>query len=347
MCARVMTSYGPLAVFVHVLATDMALGTTKPLSHPLCVSLDTIRACANTASAGTVILELSRSAGSSSWHTILTSSGIVAEHELRPWLTAKLASSRGIVLMANHAASTATIVITALLELDERFNGTVNATVSAVFAAATRHDLRSEDPAGGPSPPKCRPDARGNTGLHNLELQLDFAAHAGMPATTPLRWMPNLHRAQCKPTPCHSNFNKVYESDRASNTNDHFFRSPAIIGAANGAGFVLVPDLDVIAAQQRDGVRSLPHSLDLHAVNDTVMSAWAGVASSSIQPHMYSVRDNSTTLLTLAAGRAIFSTTIMVEFYRKRNDLLDKANSYLWQRYGRVYLADIRPQVST
>ena len=68
------------------------------------------------------------------------------------------------------------------------------------------------------------------------------------------------------------------------------------------------------------------------------MSAWVGVASSSIEPHVYSVRDNKTTLFALPSnGKSrmqLFSITIMLEFYSKRNDILEQVTTYLWQRYG-------------
>lgn len=114
--------------------------------------------------------------------------------------------------------------------------------------------------------------------LHNLELEYTFNPAHAVREEGVLKWLPNLHRGICldareQGTSC------WYGNDTTTLTTEHFFRSPAVIGAHSGDAFAVLPDITALAAQQRaqpycfnnlctdfdpDG-SLIPQALDLHA----------------------------------------------------------------------------------
>ena len=125
--------------------------------------------------------------------------------------------------------------------------------------------------------------AAASSPLHNLELEFTFdPPHAlrgprgeAVDESGLLKWLPNLHRGTCLDSKQQGTSCWV-GNDTTTLTAEHFFRSPCVLGAHSGDAFALVPDLELLASQQRaqtgaagldfspDG-ELLPQALDLHA----------------------------------------------------------------------------------
>ena len=214
--------------------------------------------------------------------------------------------------------------------------------------------------------------------LHNLELEFTFAPPHASGEDGVFKWLPNLHRGLCldksqQGTSC------WVGNDTRTLTSEHFFRSPAVIGAHSGDGFAIIPDLLLLRAQQRaqppcsvsattgsekcadfdpDG-SLIPQALDLHAgvlqrgghappLGSLPMTASYGLSSSHRAHHEYSMRDNASGI-DIQAKRSgpLFRASLMI-WAGSATPLAVVRNvtSFLWQSYGRGYLhGDIRPQI--
>lgn len=214
--------------------------------------------------------------------------------------------------------------------------------------------------------------ARGSSALlHNLELELVFSPPHATGEDGVFKWLPNLHRGLCvdasqQGTSC------WYGNDTSTLTAEHFFRSPAVIGAHSGDAFAIVPDLDLLAAQQRaqppcgnrctdfdpDGAL-IPQALDLHAgvrqrggnappLGSLPMTASYGLSSSHRAQHEYSKRDNVSgiNLRAQRIGPLFRASLFLWAGGATPAAVVTNVNSFLWRSYGRGYLHDdIRPQI--
>ena len=116
---------------------------------------------------------LNRLGSDRTWQPILTSNGIVVEYSLLPWSGASVRASTALRLTAHHAATNASIA--ALIELhDDTFSASVSiesiehvSTEPIELAKEIGASVSNHTPCN-----SCRPDAIGNTKLHNLELQV-------------------------------------------------------------------------------------------------------------------------------------------------------------------------------
>ena len=212
--------------------------------------------------------------------------------------------------------------------------------------------------------------------LHNLELEFDFdPAAAGGGAAGTMVWLPNLHRGICV-DPRQQGTSCLHGNDTTTLTTEHFFRSPAVMAAARGAGFAVVPDVELIARQQRAAIARgapaahdfdpdgglLPQALDLHAGAEAhgrgrgregslPVTAWYGVSSSHRAPHEYGQRDNvSAVNLSAVAGETLFSAAVMLWSggAGTPHAVVRGVTAYLWAQHGARHLrrvGDPRPQI--
>ncbi|HEY9594791.1 MAG TPA: hypothetical protein VHE79_09955, partial [Spirochaetia bacterium] len=122
---------------------------------------------------------------------------------------------------------------------------------------------------------------------------------------------------------------------------DHFFRSPAVMAASGGFFAALVPDLDVLAAH-----REVRHALDLR-VTDTVVEAphlSYGLCPWEPDGHVYAVHRPGA--LTRVDGAGLeYAFDLFVGMTDDPRELPRRVTAWLWSRYGKRYLADVRPQV--
>jgi len=121
---------------------------------------------------------------------------------------------------------------------------------------------------------------------------------------------------------------------------DHVFRSPAVILRQGADAFALVPDLDIIRE-----CRPLPLVLDLDLKSGVTSEALVayGFADYQVVPHMY-YRHDKTMVHTLPMGVLKYGFYLYLSA-KAGEDFYKDVNAFLWQRWGRKFLEDIRPQV--
>jgi hypothetical protein len=122
---------------------------------------------------------------------------------------------------------------------------------------------------------------------------------------------------------------------------DHFFRSPAAIVACGGFFAALVPDLDALAAR-----RPVGHALDLR-VTDTPIEAPRlsyGLCPWVPQGHVYAIHPPG--LLCAVSGEELtYEFDLFLGTTQDFRQVPRMISTWLWLRYGRKFLEDVRPQV--
>jgi hypothetical protein len=122
---------------------------------------------------------------------------------------------------------------------------------------------------------------------------------------------------------------------------DHFFRSPAAIAMSHSAYAALVPDLDLLAQY-----RPIPHALDLRVIGVAaeVPRLSYGISTSEMVEHMFSRHAAGQTKI-LNGSEIAYSFDIFLGEANGPEEVTGILTSYLWEKYGRRGLRDIRPQV--
>ena len=139
-----------------------------------------------------------------------------------------------------------------------------------------------------------------------------------------LAWMPNLHRTE------------------DGVCGDHFFRSPALIVYSDGFYAVLVPDLELFTA-----AGSLPHALELRVFDTGPIEAPRlsyGICTYTVDGHIYT-RHPAGLTAPLPHAEVSYGFDLFLGRGVTRQAAARTATAFLWERYGRRFFADIRPQV--
>ena len=133
----------------------------------------------------------------------------------------------------------------------------------------------------------------------------------------------------------------VLHGEASHYCSDHFFRSPAAIAMSHGAYAALVPDLDLLAKY-----RPIPHALDLRVVGvaGEVPRLSYGISTSEMVEHMFS-RHAAGQTKTVNGSEIAYGFDILLGEASGPEEVSGAVTSYLWERYGRRGLRDIRPQV--
>lgn len=146
-------------------------------------------------------------------------------------------------------------------------------------------------------------------------LPLDFA------------WLPGLHNSE----------NHVI--------GDWFYRSPAAVVLAHGLYAALIPGLDAMTAHP-----DMPHALDLrtwhHAGTDKTYGLprlSCGICAWRPDGHVFTAADEEG--VTAQPGTYTYGFDLMIGTAEGPHEVMRRVSERLWDKYGRRYLADIRPQV--
>jgi len=136
-------------------------------------------------------------------------------------------------------------------------------------------------------------------------------------------WLPALHRES---------------SDVCA---DHFFRSPCVAVAGLGHFGALLPDLEVFRQY-----RGLPHALDLRTTETLIEAPRLsyGICPSHAHDHVY-YRHGSTDFLPLDEKPPQYAFDLLFGPNDTPEHVAALVSGYLWERYGRRTLKNIRPQV--
>ncbi|MEI6514090.1 MAG: hypothetical protein WCO51_12590, partial [bacterium] len=136
-------------------------------------------------------------------------------------------------------------------------------------------------------------------------------------------WLPNLH------------------DDVKHVCGDHFFRSPAAIVVSEGVYAALIPDLDALAKQ-----RIVPHALDLR-VDGTPAEAPRlsyGLCTWHADGHVFNKHEAEETA-PVSEGELAYEFDLFFGPTEGMEGIVQRVTTYLWERYGRRFMADIRPQI--
>ena len=137
-------------------------------------------------------------------------------------------------------------------------------------------------------------------------------------------WLPNLHLSQ------------------DGVCGDHFFRSPAVMAYGENLFAAIVPDLDVFAKNCR-----IQHALDFRVnFSDNICAPRLsyGFCPYQVEGHVYT-RHTKGDFAEIEDGEYSYSFFL---FAGKCDDHMlaaRKINSFIWEKYGRRFFADVRPQV--
>ncbi|HVO40962.1 MAG TPA: hypothetical protein VMV03_18175, partial [Spirochaetia bacterium] len=122
---------------------------------------------------------------------------------------------------------------------------------------------------------------------------------------------------------------------------DHFFRSPAAMVASGGFFAALVPDLDALAA--RGPVR---HALDLRVTDTLVEAPRLSYGLCPWEPHGHVHAIHTADMFSPVSGEELaYEFDLFVGTTADYRQVPRLVGSWLWERYGRRFLEDARPQV--
>jgi len=136
-------------------------------------------------------------------------------------------------------------------------------------------------------------------------------------------WIPNIHKSA----------NHVCA--------DHCFRSPITGVAADGFYIAIVPDLDIFREH-----RTIRQAMDLRTLADVAEAPCLsyGICHWEAEPHMYAKHEPNM-LQTVDTPNLKYGFDILIGMYTDRSELTKIFTKYLWDRYGKQFMNDIRPQV--
>lgn len=141
--------------------------------------------------------------------------------------------------------------------------------------------------------------------------------------TLDFAWLPNLHKTEHHVC------------------GDHFFRSPVAAAAADGFYLAIVPDLDLFRNH-----RTIRQAMDFRALEPVIEAPCLsyGICQWECEPHMYA-RHDANMLQAVTEKELVYGFDILMGTYSEVTEITETLTAYLWERYGRQYLKDIRPQV--
>ena len=132
--------------------------------------------------------------------------------------------------------------------------------------------------------------------------------------------------------------------------NDHAFRSPAVMVQDQGLYVALTPDLDLLM-QSRPVIR---HALDLRRVQagrcetgpspSSLPLVSYGFCTWEVDEHVY-YKHEPRQPQAIPVGELSYGFALFFGEADGPEEVTQRVNSYLWSRYARRYLQDIRPQV--
>jgi hypothetical protein len=142
---------------------------------------------------------------------------------------------------------------------------------------------------------------------------------------TDFAWLPSLHRTA------------------GDISGDWTFRSPAAIIVARGLYAAIVPDLDILAKQ-----RDVPQALDLRCWEHSSAGTYGlprlsyGLCNWKGDGHVYMAPAEA---VNVSPKELSYGFDLLLGVSDKPDEVTGRATRLMWDKYGRVNLQDIRPQV--
>ncbi|KAJ9463048.1 hypothetical protein DIPPA_25620 [Diplonema papillatum] len=193
----------------------------------------------------------------------------------------------------------------------------------------------------------------GNTDVHSVEVAFDFHPDPSEFDAGTFKWVPVLHEGRGEATTA------------LSHASEEVYRSPAVVAAARGVGFAVVPNVRKVAEAMLDETWSVPSSLDMlsgSAARDGApqstesvlkgdhlpVKAYVGAASSRISRGGFPERSDDVLIFSpaLHTGRFLFEFDLLVAARSAPGDLTAAVNALLWAQQAAAAVAvTAAPQV--
>lgn len=118
---------------------------------------------------------------------------------------------------------------------------------------------------------------------------------------------------------------------------DHVFRSPVVFMMCGQIGAALIPDLELLPEN-----RPAPYYLDMRFPEGDAPEIVYGISNAKVIPHQFYEKTGQP--FAINSGQLKLGFYLIVNDNTSRNDLVRKADEFLWKKFGRSYLGQHEPQ---